>query len=375
MPPPYDVVVVDVVDVVDVVEVVEAVPVVDVVEMVDVVDVVDVVPVVEVVEMVDVVEAVDVVDDPAVVPVPVAAPLVDVVALGAVDEAISAAGLTVTALSGSTKITVSEPVFASCWTCTSATNAGGSPHGSLPAGSAVPASWVTYPRNRYVSPPVAEMDGFPTSEPTNWTLAPVAPVMSTARMEPPSARQVPTLTWTGDLEPVEVGVTSAVPEKAGESDVFCRPSVPVLRIEVSRSDERGGTAAGALTPGNPVTAVHAPAGSERAGVVAAVEEAVGEVVVPVGVVPAVPGPCSTVIVPVGTDDDVVLEVGVEAVEVAAAGVEVAAAGVEGGVEAVVGDVDGAEAVAEVPDAARSVEPFEPVTGAVEAGLLDDGMTR
>ena len=143
MPPPYDVVVVDVVvdvvDVVDVVEVVEAVPVVDVVEAV---------PVVEVVEMVDVVEAVDVVDDPAVVPVPVAAPLVDVVPLGAVDEAISAAGLTVTALSGSTKITVSEPVFASCWTCTSATNAGGSPHGSLPAGSAVPASWVTVPRNR-----------------------------------------------------------------------------------------------------------------------------------------------------------------------------------------------------------------------------------
>ena len=232
-------------------------------------------------------------------------------------------------------------------------------------------------------------DGCPTSEPTSWTSSPVEPVKSTARTEPPCARQVPTFTWTGDVEPVEVGVTSAVPEKAGELEAVLRPSDPVLSIEVSTSEERGGTDAGALTPGNPVTPVHVPTGSESAGVVAAVEEAVGEIVVPVGVVPAVPGPCSTVIVPVGTDDDVVLEgaaagveVGVEAVEAAAeaveaaaAGVEVAAAGVEVGVEAVVGDVDGAEVVAEDPDAARSVEPFEPVTGAVEAGLLDDGMTR
>ncbi len=126
MPQCYEVVVVDVVDVDEVVPVVE---------------VVDAVPVVEVVEVVDVVV------DPVVVPVPVLEPVVDVVPLGAVDEATSAAGLTVTALSGSTKITVSEPVFASCRTCTSATNAGGNPHGSLPAGSAVPASWVTVPRN------------------------------------------------------------------------------------------------------------------------------------------------------------------------------------------------------------------------------------
>ena len=211
-------------------------------------------------------------------------------------------------------------------------------------------------------------DGCPTSEPTSWTSSPVEPVKSTARTEPPCARQVPTFTWTGDVEPVEVGVTSAVPEKAGELEAVLRSSDPVLSIEVSTSEESGGTDAGALTPGNPVTPVHVPTGSERAGVVAAVEEVVEEAVVPAGVVPAVPGPCSTVIVPVGTDDDVVVEVVVRAVEVAAAGVEVA-------IRAVVGDADGVEAVVEGADAAPSVEPFEPVAGAVETGLPDVEMTR
>jgi hypothetical protein len=191
---------------------------------------------------------------------------------------------------------------------------------------------------------------------------------------------VPTFTWTGDVEPVEVGVTSAVPEKAGELAVVVRSSAPVLSIEVSTSEESGGTDAGALTPGNPVTPVHVPTGSERAGVVATVEEAVGEVVVPVGVVPAVPGPCSTVIVPVGTDDDVVVGVGVGAVEVAAAGVEVAVGPVEiaaAGVEVgpVVGDVEVAGGVAEDPDAPAPAEPFEPVAGAVGAGLPVDEITR
>ena len=89
-----------------------------------------------------------VVEPDVVVVVAVADPVVEEALLPVVDAPISAAGLTVTALSGSTKITVSEPVFASCRTCTSATNAGGRPHGSLPAGPVVPAIWVTVPRNR-----------------------------------------------------------------------------------------------------------------------------------------------------------------------------------------------------------------------------------
>ena len=177
---------------------------------------------------------------------------------------------------------------------------------------------------------------------------------------------MPTFTWTGDVEPVEVGVTSAVPEKAGELEAVLRSSDPVLSIEVSTSEESGGTDAGALTPGNPVTPVHVPTGSERAGVVAAVEEVVEEAVVPAGVVPAVPGPCSTVIVPVGTGDDVVVEVVVRAVEVAAAGVEVGP---------VVGDADGVEAVVEGADGPAPVGPFEPVAGADDAGLPDVEMTR
>ena len=44
--------------------------------------------------------------------------------------------------------TVSDPVLASCWTCTSATNPGGSPQGSAPPGRAVPATWTTLPRKR-----------------------------------------------------------------------------------------------------------------------------------------------------------------------------------------------------------------------------------
>jgi hypothetical protein len=109
-------------------------------------------PVVEVVVAVvdPVVEVVVAVVDPVVEVV--AVPLVELVAVGvpppAVVEAISVARLTATSFSGWTKTTVSEPVFASRWTCTSATNAGGSPHGRLPTGPAVPASWVTVPRNR-----------------------------------------------------------------------------------------------------------------------------------------------------------------------------------------------------------------------------------
>lgn len=44
--------------------------------------------------------------------------------------------------------TVSDPVLATCWTCTSATNPCGSPHGSAPPGRAVPATWTTFPRKR-----------------------------------------------------------------------------------------------------------------------------------------------------------------------------------------------------------------------------------
>ncbi len=46
------------------------------------------------------------------------------------------------------KTTVSDPVLASCWTCTSATNPCGSAHGSAPPGRAVPATWTTFPRKR-----------------------------------------------------------------------------------------------------------------------------------------------------------------------------------------------------------------------------------
>ena len=44
-------------------------------------------------------------------------------AAAGVVETFSVAGLTVTGISGWTKTTVSEPVLASPWTCTSATNA------------------------------------------------------------------------------------------------------------------------------------------------------------------------------------------------------------------------------------------------------------
>ena len=46
------------------------------------------------------------------------------------------------------KTTVSDPVLLFGWTCTSATNPPGSPQGSLPPGPALPATWVTLPRNR-----------------------------------------------------------------------------------------------------------------------------------------------------------------------------------------------------------------------------------
>jgi len=69
--------------------------------------------------------------------------------------------------SGWTKTTVSDAVFAVVCTCTSATKPGGRPHGRPPPGTEVPASWVTFPRKRYVSPPVVALTGWATSEPTS----------------------------------------------------------------------------------------------------------------------------------------------------------------------------------------------------------------
>ena len=105
--------------------------------------------------------------------------------------------------------------------------------------------------------------GCATSEPTSWTASPVVPVMSTARMEPPSARHVPTFTRTGAVDP-DVAFTSAVPPKAGEPSTLASLSDPVLKMASSTEDVSGGTEVGAVTPGNPVTPVHVPTGSETA---------------------------------------------------------------------------------------------------------------
>lgn len=84
------------------------------------------------------------VDEPAVGANPVAAEGVDVD-----DEVVV---LVVDAETGGVwgwrKTTVSVPVEAGCWTWTSATKLEGRFHGSLPPGAAVPAIWVTLPRNR-----------------------------------------------------------------------------------------------------------------------------------------------------------------------------------------------------------------------------------
>jgi hypothetical protein len=84
--------------------------------------------------------------------------------------------------------------------------------------------------------------------------------MSTARMDPPSARHVPTFTRTGAVDP-DVAFTSAVPPKVGEPLTSVSSSVPVLKMASSTEDVSGGTEVGAVTPGNPVTPVHVPTGS------------------------------------------------------------------------------------------------------------------
>lgn len=48
---------------------------------------------------------------------------------------------------------------------------------------------------------LADVLGFDTSDPTSWTSAPVVPVISTARTDPPAARQVPTFTSIGAADP------------------------------------------------------------------------------------------------------------------------------------------------------------------------------
>ena len=72
-------------------------------------------------------------------------------ALGVVpdDEPVGVFGVVELAVSfsGWRKATVSEPVLPFCSTWTSATKPDGRPHGSSPPGPAVPAIWVTLPRN------------------------------------------------------------------------------------------------------------------------------------------------------------------------------------------------------------------------------------
>lgn len=97
--------------------------------------------------------------------------------------------------------------------------------------------------------------------------------MSTARIEPPSARQVPTLTCTGCVvEPV--AFTSAVPAKEGEVCWGSSASAPVLMIASRVAVETAGSVVGALTPEKPVTPVHRPEASPTAWVLEPVDEPV-----------------------------------------------------------------------------------------------------
>ena len=180
-------------------------------------------------------------------------------------------------------------------------------------------------------------NGCATSEPTSWTASPVVPVMSTARMEPPSARHVPTFTRTGLVDP-EVPFTKAVPPNAGEPDTVARSSDPVLMIASSTEDVSGGTEVGEVTPGNPVTPAHVPIGSVTAlprddaaeGVEAELE------VLPDDAAPLAPAPCGDVAstepavceggppgAGAGEETDVVVEVGVDEVEVGVPAIEAA----------------------------------------------------
>ena len=225
---------------------------------------------------------------PAVEPVPV--PVVLPVVVPGVEPAGGAAVPIVTSFTptwfiGWRKTTVSVPVSEGCWTWTSATKLVGSPHGSPPPGPAVPAIWVTLPLNRYATSLEGELavgvtdSGAETSEPTSCTSAPVVPVMSTARSEPPSARHVPTFTWTGAVEPT-VAFTTAVPPKAGEPVCVVRLTAPVLRIASSTEELSGGSDVGVVTPEKPATPLHVPAGSGNVCAVPAVGGVVGVVVAP-----------------------------------------------------------------------------------------------
>lgn len=160
-------------------------------------------------------------------------------------------------------------------------------------------------------------------------------------MEPPWARHVPTLTWTGgvDVEVVEVGFTSAVPSKAGEPAFVVRFRGPVLNRSLSFDEVRGGSDVGGVTPGNPVTPVHVPIGSVRAEF--CVDNADEGFPVLFGVVPAVPEPCCGMTV--------------------AAGVDVDGAGVEEDPR-----VDVAEEGVEDAEAVPPADPVEPAAGGVAA---------
>lgn len=154
--------------------------------------------------------------------------------------------------------------------------------------------------------------GAETREPTNCTSAPVVPVMSTARIDPPAARHVPTFTWTGAAEPPGE-LTEPVESNAGAlADVMLWD--PVLMTALRLSEVSGGTEEGAVTPVNPVTPAHVPIGrvdpppsaddggveggaagpidveGGAAGVVVVVEVVVVEVVVVVEPEPPVPEP-------------------------------------------------------------------------------------
>lgn len=150
----------------------------------------------------------------------------------------------------------------SSWT--SATKLEVRSHGRRPPVSTLPAIWVTCPRKRKsIAPlapdPVAAVEGSETSEPTSWTSAPVVPVMSTARIEPPAARHVPTLTLTGAAEP-DIGLMEPVAWKAGPPLAEAKLWVPVLMTATRVSELSGGVDVGAVTPGNPATPVQVPIG-------------------------------------------------------------------------------------------------------------------
>jgi len=89
---------------------------------------------------------------------------------------------------------------------------------------------------------------------------PVVPVRSTARTDPPSARQVPTFRWVAADDPA-ASSKRPVPAKAGDPATDARLSDPVLKTALSEEELSAGTDVGAVTPGNPVTPVQVPMGS------------------------------------------------------------------------------------------------------------------